>query len=222
MRTMTLALRAGMLGLVVLSAAPASAQTYGSTVSYNGGAIFLGKWNGSGSGTFALQPTAGWVVGVQAEKWLGSGQLGLRFNGAFTKRPLSLPEGRDRTLSIGLADAGLVLHLLPVSAKPTVAPYLSVGGGFAYYGLGAGEPVLFPTANAKYEGGNHLEPAAAGAFGIDIPTGLQWDDDDVGIRLEVGDHVTRSPLKPLTGSDFGPVHNVRVLLGIFAGVGSLR
>ncbi len=67
MRTMTLALRAGMLGLVVLSAAPVSAQTYGSTVSYNGGAIFLGKWNGSGSGTFALQPTAGWVVGVQAE-----------------------------------------------------------------------------------------------------------------------------------------------------------
>ncbi len=221
MRTMIRAIRAGRLGLVVM-AAPAAAQDYSSTVDYYGGAIFFGKWNGSGSGTFAMQPSAGWVVGLQAEKWLGSGQLGLRFNTAYTKRPLSLPEGRDRNLAIGLGDVGLVLHLLPVSSGPTVAPYLSVGGGFVYYGLGAGEPILFPTANAKYEGGGHLEPAAAGAFGIDIPTGLRWDEDVVGVRLEVGDHVTRSPLKPITGSDFSPVHNVRVLLGIFAGVGSLR
>lgn len=221
MRTMTLAIRAGLVGLV-MSAAPASAQNYSSTASYNAGAILFGKWNGTGSGRFALQPSAGWVVGLQAEKWLGSGQLGLRFDGAYTKRPLSLPEGRDRNLAIGLGDIGLVLRLLPVSAKPAVTPYLSVGGGFVYYGLGAGAPILFPTANARYEGGNHLEPAAAGAFGFDIPTGLHWDEDDVGIRLEVGDHVTRSPLKPISGSDFGLVHNMRVVLGIFAGVGSLR
>ncbi len=211
------------LGMLLAAALPAGAQTYSSSASYNAGAIFFGKWNkASSAGTIALSPAAGWVVGLQAEKWLGSGQLGLRFEGAYTHRPLELPEGRDRNLAIGLGDAGLVLRLLPVAATPTVTPYLSAAAGFIYYGLGAGSELLFPTANARYEGGNHLEPAAVGAFGFDIPTSLRWDGDPVGIRLEGSDVVARSPLRPISGASFGPVHNFRVVLGVYAGVGSLR
>jgi hypothetical protein len=45
----------------------------------------------------------------------------------------------------------------------------------------------------------------------------------VGIRVEVVDHVAlRSPFEPLSGGDFSPIHNVRLVLGAFTGWGLLR
>ena len=209
--------------LAIGAGSPLAAQDYSFSASWNAGAIIHTKLNdNSTSGATELKPSASWVAGVQVEHWLGSGQIGLRFEGAYSRSPLAIPEGRDRSLGMALGDIGLLLRIMPARPGNTVMPYIGVGGGVMYYGLGTGDSILYPTANAKYLGGNHLQPAVTGSFGIDFLTGMHWDEDPVGIRIEVSDHVSKSPFKPLAGSSFGPVHNGRVLLGLFAGVGALR
>ncbi len=212
-----------MTALAIAGATPAAAQDYSYSAAWNAGAIGFTKLNGnSASGGVELKPSVSWVAGLQAEHWLGWGQLGLRFEGAYSRSPMTVPGGPDRSLGMALGDVGLLLRLVPARPGNTVAPYVGVGGGFMYYGLGAGDSILYPAANAKYKGGNHLEPALVGSFGVDVLTSMRWDDDPVGIRIEASDLIARSPFKPLTGSSFSPVHTARVLLGVFAGAGVLH
>lgn len=208
--------------LLILLAAALNAQEYRGDAAWNVGGVHFGTMNsGAGTSTTTLAPSSGWIVGLQATQWWGSGHVGGRLNGAFTSRPFPLP-GSRRNVAVSMADADLVLRFLPAAATRTVSPYVALGGGFVYYGLGAGPQLAPDGAGATYDGKDHVQAAAVGSFGFDVLTHMRWGDNPVGFRLEGTDHMTKSPFKPVAGGDFSAVHNVRVSLGVFSGIGSLR
>lgn len=204
------------------ASSPAAAQDYNWAAGYHAGAIWFSPMNsGSGSGSdLTLAP--GWIVGLQFERWWGSGRAGMRVNGAFTERPLDLPGG-DRDIGVWLADAELLLRLMPASRERSFHLFVSAGGGLVQYRLGRGEVLTFDDAGASYPGNDRPQLAATGGLGADIITGWRWDGQPIGIRLEVVDHMTlESPFDRVAGGSFSSIHNVRFVIGAFSGFGALR
>ncbi len=216
-------------GLVALLAAagPAAAQDHRFAAAWNAGGAWFSPLNTNAASVEGVSPAdiqldPGWVVGLQFEQWLGGGRTGWRINGAVSERPLSLPGGK-RDTGIWFADFDLLLRLLAPEPDRRANASLSLGAGVVRYKLGKGDPRFFEAANAAYPGDDKARFVAAGGLNIDILTGLRWDGDPVGIRIEVVDHVMlTSPFDPITGADFGPVHNVRFVIGAFTGWGLLR
>jgi hypothetical protein len=215
-------------GVMMAGPGDASAQDYRNAASWNAGGIFFSSMNPDaglfeGQSAHELKLDPGWLVGVQFEHWFGSGRVGARVNGALTQRPLDLP-GVNRSIGVWMADADLMLRLLPARAGHTIVPYLGVGGGLVRYKLGRGEFLNFATANALYDGDDDPRLAGNAFVGFDILTGLRWDGDSpVGFRIEVADHVTLdSPFEEAGGDRFPSIHNVRIVLGVFSGFGLLR
>jgi len=204
-----------------------AAQDYRTGVGYNAGGIWFSDLNSGATGEAGIAPAAialdpGWIIGLQAEHWIGSGRIGGRLNGALTQRPLDLP-GRDRDISVWMLDADLLLRLLPAEPDRVFNMFLSLGAGAVRYKLGSGDPVHFAAGDASHDGDDGPQLAAAGGVGFDFLTAWTWDRQPIGVRFEVVDHVSlESPLDPISGSDFSPVHNVRLVIGLFTGVGSLR
>jgi hypothetical protein len=215
-----------LLGLslgLLLAASPAAAQDYRYAASWNVGGAWFSPLNAGGAGAASavtdIQLDPGWIAGVQFEEWFGSGRAGFRVNGALSQRPLKLP-GESRDIGLWLADADLMLRLLPATPERYVNAFISGGAGVVKYGLGSGRFLAYEDADAVYGGGKSARLAVAGGFGIDVVTSLRWDDDPVGFRIEIVDHmVVKSPFTSISGGDFDPVHNVRLVIGVFTGWG---
>jgi hypothetical protein len=212
-------------GIVALAAAPAAAsaqQDYRFGAGYNAGAAWFTSLNSGAGAADDIELDLGWLIGLQFEQWLGSGRVGVRLNGALTERPLQIPAGA-RDVGVWMLDADLMLRFAGADSTRKVNPFLSAGAGVVRYGLGRGDFVNFPEANAAYSGNDKPRFAAVGGLGIDFMTGWRWDGNPVGIRVEGVDHfVLKSPFEPLGGGDFSAIHNVRLVIGLFSGFGDVR
>jgi hypothetical protein len=216
--------------LALALASPAAAQDYRSSVGWNAGAVWTSRLNagaevdGFEGEARRLEPGTGWVFGVQGDHWLWGGILGVRVGGGYT-RHYSL-RWNDRTRQIGnwQGEASLVTRFLVPDPERVFSPYVAAGVGGVRYGLGRGDPVSFPEANAFYRGRQRYELAANGALGLDVITRWIFDDAPLFFRVEAANQVAfDSPLRRLTDrDDFGPVHNVRFTIGLHAGLGSLE
>lgn len=215
---------AGALAFVaaLTAASDVAAQDYTYAASYNAGAIWFSPLNSGASGIEGaasdIELGLGWLVGLQFEKWFGSGRVGARLNGALSERPISVPGRPDRDIGFWLADADLMLRLAPASPDRTVSPFISAGIGLVRYKLGDGPVQTYVPAGAVYDGNDDPRLMGAAGLGFDIITALRWDDQPVGFRLEVVDHIAKdSPFREIGGDRFGLVHNVRIVLGVFSG-----
>lgn len=209
--------------LAAVAAAPARAQDYEWAAGYNAGGVMFTPLNSNSGSTADIELATGWILGLQFERWLGSGRLGLRVNGALTERELTIPGTSSPDIGVWMADADFLLRLLPATPGRTFNMYLIAGGGVVRYKLGDGDFVNYGAANASYRGNDPPRWAAVGGVGFDIITGWSWDREPIGIRIEAADHVAlSSPFDPIDGGDFSPIHNVRFTIGAFTGFGLLR
>ncbi|HEX2190925.1 MAG TPA: hypothetical protein VHG51_18600 [Longimicrobiaceae bacterium] len=207
----------GMLGTAgaalaaLLAAGPLAAQDYAGAIGYGGGGVWFGDFNESGT---PLAMDAGWLATASAEHYMVSGRLGARLGAAFTNRPFTV-SGDTRDINTWLFDASLLLRPLPARAGRSVVPFLSLGAGVASYGFGDGRRVVFEGSNAVYPGDTDRQLTVGGGLGIDFIPGRSFWGTPLGIRLEAADHVAlESPFQTPGGDALGPVHNVRVTLGL--------
>lgn len=201
---------AALLG-ALLAAPAARAQDYSGTVGYGGGGIWFGDFNDQGP---PLALRSGWLAAVHAEQYLGRGRIGARLGAAFTQRPFDAA-GLARDINTWLFDASLLLRPLPVDRRRTVVPFLSLGGGVVSYGFGEGRPVVFEESGAVYPGDTDRRLTVVGGLGVDVVPRLSLFGTPLGVRLETADHVAlESPFRTPDGDALGPVHNVRVTLGL--------
>jgi len=218
---------AAVAALPFLAPRPGAAQDYRSSAGWNAGGVWFSPLNGSagainGTGARDIQLDPGWIIGLQFEQWIGGGRTGWRLNGALTERPLQLP-GDSRDTGVWFADFDLLLRLLAPDPQRRANATLSLGAGLIRYKLGDGDPRFFESANATYAGNDKPRFVGVGGLNVDVLTGMRWDGEPVGLRFEVVDHVVlSSPFDPIAGDDFAPVHNVRFVIGAFAGWGLLR
>lgn len=211
-----------VIAALVCTASTARAQDYRFGAHWNVGGSYFTPLNSGGNADLDLELDPGWIAGLQFEQWLGSGRIGWRLNGALSQRPLSVP-GENRNIALWLADIDLLARFMPADPDRTFNMFVSAGVGAIQYRLGKGEFLDFVNADAAYNGNDDARFVAAGGLGADFLTSWEWDGDPVGIRVEVVDHVAfRSPFEPLSGGDFSPIHNVRLVVGAFAGWGLLR
>lgn len=198
--------------LAALLAAPvARAQDYAGTVGYGGGGVWFGDFNESGA-SLALE--SGWLAVAHAEHYLGSGRIGARLGAAFTQRPFDAA-GLARDINTWMFDGSLLLRPLPVDRRRSVVPFLSVGAGVVSYGFGEGRPVVFEGSDAVYPGDTDRQFAVVGGLGVDVVPRLTLFGTRLGVRLEAMDHLAlESPFEAPGGDALGPVHNVRVTIGL--------
>jgi len=207
---------------LALNANGTAAQDYRFAAAWNVGGTYFTPLNSGGSSTTDIKLDPGWIVGLQFEQWLGTGRFGWRVNGALTQRPLSLP-GPSRDIGLWFADFDFLARLLPAEPDRTFNMFVSAGAGAIQYRLGDGEFLSFVNADAAYNGDDAPRFVVAGGLGADFLTALRWDGDPIGVRVEVVDHVAiSSPFEPLSGGDFSPIHNVRLVIGAFTGWDLLR
>lgn len=216
-------LGAAALALALATSPAAAQQDYSWAAGFHAGGVYFTAMN-EGGGAALLEMEPGWIVGAQAERWFGvtRGHVGLRVNGGVTQRPLEM-SGTTRDIGVWMVDAEFLLRMLPASPNGRFNIFLSAGGGLVNYRLGEGEALEFGDANAFYAGSETPRWAVAGGLGFDVITGSWWDSQPVGLRVEAVNHmVFDSPFAPIDGDSFAPIHNVRLVLGLFSGFGVLR
>jgi hypothetical protein len=194
-----------------LAVLPLASQDHTTAAGYGLGLINPGRLN-PGVGQLPLKMDEGWALTAFGETWhAAEGRMGLRLAAAFTQRPLSIG-GELRDVNTWFADASVILRLLPPTAGRAVAPFVSVGGGLAQYGLGTGPPLIYQEEGVVYPGEQRLQGTAVVGAGLDIvPGGFRIAGAPLGLRLDVADHVLlRSPFRGLEGdAGLGPIHNLR-------------
>ncbi|HEU0078118.1 MAG TPA: hypothetical protein VFQ76_10745 [Longimicrobiaceae bacterium] len=202
---------AAALAAALLAAPAARAQDYSGAIGYGGGGIWFGDFNERGP-SLALQ--SGWLAAAHAEQYMGSGRIGARLGAAFTQRPFDAA-GLARDINTWLFDASLLLRPLPVDRRRSVVPFLSVGAGLVSYGFGQGRPVVFEESGAVYPGDSDRRWTVGGGVGLDFVPRFSLFGTPLGVRLEAADQVAlESPFESPDGDALGPVHNVRVTLGL--------
>lgn len=199
---------------VLLGAAPAQAQSHAWAVGLTGG------WSIHGDLTPSDVETAdstifepGWIVGFQAERWLGAGRFGLRLNSMWTQRSLQRP-GYFK-YNVFVADLDLLFRPLPAN-RLGLAPYLVAGAGATHYGGVAGTVAL---------GDGDFGPApvyrfhALGGAGLDLAV-----TRFVGLRLEAADKIIFPSIgeSPETVDGLPVVHNLVASAGFQVLIGQPR
>ena len=217
------------LTLAIALPTAVAGQDHRNAAGFNAGGVYFtqlnpspGSIDGGAARDLTLDPS--WVIGLQFEQWYGSGRIGARLNGALTQSGLEVPGRSPRDIGFWLADAAVLLRLLPAESGRGVAPFVSAGAGLVKYKLGDGDVLQYTPSAAVFDGDDRPRFAVTGGLGFDIRTGMNWDGEPIYVRLEGTDHVAlNSPLRELAGGDrYGLVHNVRVTLGVFTGFGVLR
>ena len=175
----------------------------------------LGKGQSTTSGDFSntfLQLDNKRTIGFSLEVWPGAGRWGLRANADKTNSPWiienhdldpSVQPSADRTLldnavknvDVWMADANLMLRLLPTKLDRVFSPFLSVGAGFVRWdnqGRATGDEMLDLRVNSvdtQIYGNAQSEFAATGSVGTDF-----FLTHNVALRLEGKDYWNpRSP-----------------------------
>ncbi len=196
------------------AATPANAQEfpgYRLDFGINGGyAWYSNALDASAAGTDDVKVTydPGWLVGSQLT-WWATDRVGIRANGTYTDRPLT---GDWTASDINLVDdvnlwtgSGDLLFRLTGNTGAMWRPYLALGAG-AMWTNPAGNVVANPTSAEPETGATFQVPAAGGtksvaliekprfmglaALGTDVRLA-----DHFGLRFEVGDRISKFPLK---------------------------
>lgn len=153
----------------------------------------------------------GWIAGLQAEKWLGAGRVGLRLNGLFTQRQLET--GPD--YNVYMADLDLLVRLLSARPGRSVSPYLAFGAGASRYAAVGGGPTL--AAGAYGENPVDRVHLLAG-LGLDLLPGRR-----LGLRLEAADKIVLASVGESPESNGLPtVHNMVFTAGLQLRMGAPR
>lgn len=196
---------------VALGASSAHAQTHTWAVGLTGGASIHNDLTPG----LDIETTfeSGWIVGLQAERWLGAGRFGVRFNSLYTQRSL------DRT---GYFEYNVVSADFDVLARPLrpnrlgIAPYAVLGVGATHYGGVAGTG---PIGDGAYGEDPVLRLHVIGGAGVDFAVSRMF-----GLRLEAVDQVVFPSMgeSPTVESGFPNVHNVVVVAGVQVLLGQPR
>jgi hypothetical protein len=158
-----------------LAVLPLASQDHTTAAGYGLGLINPGRLN-PGVGQLPLKMDEGWALTAFGETWhAAEGRMGLRLAAAFTQRPLSIG-GELRDVNTWFADASVILRLLPPTAGRAVAPFVSVGGGLAQYGLGTGPPLIYQEEGVVYPGEQRLQGTAVVGAGLEASASpvLRW------------------------------------------------
>ena len=188
--------------VAVAPASPAPAQSHTSALGLTvGGSVHSNLTPGLTSET---RFQSGWIVGLQYERWIGTGRTGVRVNTLFTQRLLDTSPGGD--YNVVMADVGLMVRMLPPRANRVVTPFAYVGLGATHYGSVAGTG---PIAGGVY--GEHVvRPHVLASIGADVAS-----SGPAGIRLELGDKVVLPSVGYSPAFDgFPNVHNLIVTAAI--------
>ncbi len=195
--------------MAALSAAPTAAQSHRGAITLTGGGSMPGDLGPYPSSPAQFQP--GWLTGLQLERWLGSGRLGLRFDGMWTQRELD--EAGASMYNVFAAQTDLLFRFRRPRAGNAFVPYFGLGLGATYFEGVASTGTLL--------GGLYGDPVIRAHFtpalGVDL-----FASRRSGIRFEVGDQIIlpsvgQSP--PASGLPM--VHNLVVTLGFQMRTGSL-
>ena len=200
-----------ILALLVSVAWPASAQVHRSAVGVTGGWSTHGDLTpGTGSET-VLEP--GWTAGLQVERWIGAGRLGIRLNGAYAERPVQAVTTYNE-YNVYHADVSMLVRLLSVRPGRSVAPFLSLGLGASHYnGVGPSGSI----AAGTFGDDPATRALAVAGFGLDFSSSGR-----LGLRMEAADQIV------LVGVGEGPAtegfpmtHNFQVSTAIQLRLGRL-
>lgn len=215
-----------LTGLVIGSFSPVQAQTYKASAGWNAGMIIntgLNDGAGTGDGSVELKPDATWLVSIHYDQWFGSGNVGIRARGGFSKPTLPWVQG-DRVIRVYMGDIGILLRPMVPGSGTSVSPFVGGGVGFINWGLGDGPATTFDPAGATYPGEQGFDLVATASVGFDIVTPWQWGEGPVIVRIEARDHIQfSSPFEPADPADpeFGMIHNGAVVIGFHTGIGIL-
>jgi hypothetical protein len=189
-------------GVLLLGAsAPLAGQRYGGAFGAYGGGSWFSDLLPDDDAVEARLATS-WLAGVQIERWLGSGRVGLRFGAEYTERELEDRVGSDFNLYSG--ELSLLFRLLAPDVRRSFAPYFALGGGAVVFNAGAG-----PDPAIAYHEDPVTRPMATIGLGADL-----FARSPVGFEIEVADRVLiESPFgDPATSSRIRPVHQATVRL----------
>lgn len=206
---------------LLVDSTEAAAQDYSSSAGWGGGYVQYAPFIEAGDDSPVDIGFGGtWVAVLQAEKWV-AGWLGLRLGGLYSHGTVTLPTSNNRADLYGLETAAL-LRIIPPARERTMSAYLIGGGGIVWYGLGDGDDVLIEDSNVVYTPGESRQFAALGGAGIEVLTGIRALGEQIGVRVEgVDQMVLGRPFRPVGGSDPGMMHNMRLTLTLFTGIGNL-
>lgn len=199
---------------VLLGAAPTEAQSHTWAVGLTGGWSIHGDLTPSETATAdstIFEP--GWIVGFQAERWLGAGRVGLRLNSMWTQRSLQRPG--YFTYNVFVADLDLLVRPLPAN-RLGLAPYAVLGAGATHYGGVAGTGPL---------GDGDFGPAPVYRFHVLGGAGLDFAVTRfLGLRLEAADKVIFPSIgeSPETTNGVPVVHNLVAAAGVQVLIGQPR
>lgn len=220
-----------LLAALLAAPAAAAAQDYSGSAGWDAGILSVGRLN-AGAGQVAgaggtqlpadaIEPGLTWVFGAHYDQWYGRGMVGFRLGGAFTQHRLEWERG-ERSFNIYMADATLLLRPIPPTPGGAFSITLGAGIGGVRYALGEGPPTVHPDADAVYLGDERFQLAGVGSVAVDVGSPWFWDHSPVFVRIKASDHMAlSSPFERTDGADFDAVHNLRLSVGIHAGVGSL-
>src|SRR5690625_5305305 len=124
MRTLIPAL-AGAVLMIGMTAMPTIAQTHEVGFGLYGGASRFGDLTPADPTRTELDD--GWIAGVQMERWLAQGRVGLRLNVGYADRALST-HNHDR-FRLFSGDLSVLVRLLRPEPYRMIAPYIALGGG---------------------------------------------------------------------------------------------
>jgi hypothetical protein len=199
-----------LTGVALLaSAAAVEAQAHRSALTLLGGMSTHGDLT-PGLGAETVFET-GWIAGVQAERWLGGGRMGLRLNGLVTQRQLESGPGDYNVYAV---DLDLLARLLSPRPGRSVMPYLALGAGATRYAAVAGSPTL---AGGVY-GGNPVDRAhVLAGLGFDLLAGRR-----LGLRLEAADKIVLPSVGESPDGVGSTVHNFVFTAGLQLRMGAPR
>ena len=200
-----------ILGLLGLAASPAVAQVHRSAIGVTGGWSTHGDLTpGTGSETVL---ESGWTAGVQLERWMGAGRVGLRLNGAYAERPVEAVATYNE-YNVYHGDVSMLVRLLPVQAGRAVAPFVSLGLGASHYnGVGPSGSI----GGGTFGDDPATRALAVAGLGVDFSSSGQ-----LGLRVEATDQIV------LVGIGEGPAaegfpmtHNLQLSTALQLRVGRL-
>ena len=212
------------LTLTSFPSEPAAAQAYRYGAGWTTGASDLTSLNPEAGGAQTLDPDLGFLFGLHLERGYGnSARFVVRYQGTYFAPEVNWSAG-ERQIDAVSGDVSGLFRILSPRGGSAVLPYLMGGAGGIWYDLGRGPNTSFPLANAYHDGESRVLPLVAFGGGLDVHTGLTWDDQPVLVRAEFADHMTfGSPLRRASDRErYGAVHHLRLTLGAYAAVGLIR
>lgn len=195
----------GVAVAVLLGATPVHGQSHTWAVGLMGGGSVHGNLTPSeleGAEETTFEP--GWIVGFQAERWLGAGRFGLRLNSQWTQRSLER-EGYHK-YNVFVADLDLMFRPFPAN-RLGLAPYVVLGAGATHYGGVAGTA---PLGDGAFGPAPVYRVHALAGAGIDLALSRFF-----GLRLEAADKVVLPSIGESPETTGLPVvHNLVAVAGV--------